>query len=776
MMPPRSRDIFMKAIGLEGPARATFLDQACGDDAALRSEIEKLLAEDDRQQQRHQDAVTISPTGSGESSPGIEADSGSSGSDSEGLGASTYFDHECDNCEKIFEVRRGVDKIRCPHCGDMNRPTHRGGELKPGDRRGDFVILGTLGEGGMGKVYHAREVAHGDREVALKVISARLNTAQFMDRFREEQAILLRLSDHPWITKIHYVGRLDHGMPFINMEYVNGEDLLKHCNRRRLSIDERVQLFRNVCSAVDHAHGKKIIHRDLKPGNILVKLGPDGEAEPRIIDFGLAKALDQKFTEMTNTDPGTRMGTFEYAAPEQLGGRGDVGIATDIYALGVVLYELLSGTRPFEEPVDDEMNPNARRQELMQQVKDGEVLEPASRFGMLSIEEQMHRSTERCRRPESLLKVLRGDLVWIVLKCLETHPADRYGSLAELEADLQAFLDRRPVGARRSTPLYNAKRWIQRHGRPVAIGCVVLLAMVFLMQLVFDNHRLRQFVSVLEVLMPGSSSFGPDASQAERIQANEKLDAMEDADGIRLLSQPDVPLPVIAQLHRTAVILKRWEIAGEIGRIVNEKLDESNDLAFRRRFHTEQSDVLRNLQDWPGAYAQLEMAQAMEYKSAGESDEWITLELRRATYLDEDDDLSSDGFSIYESVWKRLQEDDPGPGHPERPTYSSEVSMCYASRIRKDDPQQAYKIMSRQFEEGTLDRIPDDGTINDARIFMTLLMEQERYEEAIGVGRRWLEWCQDLLPTGDSRTSHARERLEAAENALASMVDRIGSG
>ncbi len=340
------------------------------------------------------------------------------------------------------------------------------------ERIGQFRILGEIGHGGMGSVYLAeREDLH--QRVALKVIKLGMDTRAVLARFEAERAALARM-EHSNIAKVLDAGATDRGQPWFAMEYVKGEPITRYCDRHRLSIEERLDLFQQVCSGVQHAHHKGVVHRDLTPNNVLVTV-QDGHAMAKIIDFGLAKATDRTLTEKTLfTEQGVILGTPEYMAPEQAGvGALDVDTRADVYTLGVLLYELLVGALPFAR---EELRA-AGWDALCKTIQEKDPPRPSTRI----TEQAGTRAVVQARRTDAsaLRRRLRGDLDWVVMKCLEKDRTRRYATATELAADVQRHVDCEPVLARAPSLGYRLAKLGRRYrGQLVAVGVVVVAIIV----------------------------------------------------------------------------------------------------------------------------------------------------------------------------------------------------------------------------------------------------------------------------------------------------------
>jgi eukaryotic-like serine/threonine-protein kinase len=419
---------------------------------------------------------------------------------------------------------------------------------------GRYRLLQRLGEGGMGEVWLAEQTEPVRRQVALKVIKAGMDSAQVVARFEAERQALA-LMDHPAIATVFDGGTTPQGRPYFAMEYVKGEPITVYCDRHLLSTRERLELFMQVCEGVQHAHQKGIIHRDLKPSNVLVSI-QDDRPVPKIIDFGVAKATTQHLTERSLfTELGVLIGTPEYMSPEQaeMGGL-DIDSRTDIYALGVLLYELLTGVLPF----DRKDLRQAGIAEIQRIIREKEPPRPSTRItqlGPASTEAAKNRHTE----PRRLASELRGDLDWITMRALEKDRTRRYQTANALAMDVRRHLANEPVLAGPPGAPYRAAKFVRRHrvGVTAAVLLVALLGTfavamaVQAQRIARERNRANQeasaarrvsafLVSLFEASKPGTRS-------PEAVTARDLLDAGAGRiDG----ELPDQPL-VRAALHMT---------------------------------------------------------------------------------------------------------------------------------------------------------------------------------------------------------------------------------
>jgi len=354
---------------------------------------------------------------------------------------------------------------------------------------GCYKPLRKIGEGGFGVVYVAEQLEPVRRKVALKVIKAGMDTREVIARFEAERQALA-LMDHPNIAKVLDSGTTGTGRPYFVMELVPGIPITDYCDQHNLPTRERLELFIKVCHAVQHAHQKGIIHRDLKPSNILVTLH-DGEPVPKVIDFGVAKALGQKLTEKTLFTSFRQMiGTPAYMSPEQAEMSGlDVDMRSDIYSLGALLYELLTGVTPF----DREQLAKAALDEIRQMIRETEPPRPSTRLRTLG-NKLTGVAKCRCTEPVALSRLVRGDLDWIVMKCLEKNRTRRYDTASALSQDLVCHLNHQPVSAVPPTTVCRLSKFIGRHKRTLTRFSVAFLIGYVLLNLaeMFCLSTLRQ--------------------------------------------------------------------------------------------------------------------------------------------------------------------------------------------------------------------------------------------------------------------------------------------
>ena len=381
---------------------------------------------------------------------------------------------------------------------------------------GRYRLIERIGQGGMGVVYRAEQLAPVQREVAVKLIKRGMDTEQVLARFESERQALA-LMNHPAIARVFDGGATADGRPFFVMELVQGRPITKHCDAEKLDLEARIKLFCEVCEGVEHAHQKGILHRDLKPRNILA----DREstfASPKIIDFGIAKAMRGTGHEPeTVTKQGQWVGTPAYMSPEQRAGDRDIDTRSDVFSLGVVLYELLAGRRPYSH----------------EQVTDTEPVKPSTAVSRDSDSKDAAR--RRGLDPAELTRALRGDLDWIVLKAMDPERERRYPSAHALANDLRRFLDDRPVTARPPSTAYRATKFLRRHWLPVAaitavVGALAIGAVVATGQAIrasqAEDHARQEAANAQEVsdfLVGLFRDPDPSRAQGEELSARDLL-------------------------------------------------------------------------------------------------------------------------------------------------------------------------------------------------------------------------------------------------------------
>jgi eukaryotic-like serine/threonine-protein kinase len=510
------KELLHQAMQLDPEQRAPFLDKACSSDVALRAELESLLL-------------------AGEGVPAGFLQAASAGAESERIDPAGALE---------------AGQIFAQH----------------------FQLVRKLGEGGMGQIWLAEQTSPVRRQVALKLIKAGMYDQAVLQRFQAERQSLA-IMDHPAIAKVFDAGSTPAGQPYFVMEYVPGLPITNFCDQKRLSARERLALLVRVCEGVQHAHQKAIIHRDLKPSNILV-VEVDGKPVPRIIDFGIAKAISQQSSDQTfMTRAGGMVGTPGYMSPEQADPSvPDIDTRTDVYSLGVVLYELLTGVLPF----DVKQWKTKPFHEVLRQLHEDDPPSPSTRISRdpVSTAAAANRTTD----PYQLASLLRGDLDCISLKALEKDRSRRYGTPSELSADIGRYLRNEPVTARPASAAYRAKKYVQRHKFGVAaVGAMALLLIAFGVMQAVQLRRITQerdranrerdrAARVTDFMTGMFKVSDPSEARGNSITAREILDKASKDMGTGLAKDPQVQSQMMEVMARTYTNLGLFARAHELAK------------------------------------------------------------------------------------------------------------------------------------------------------------------------------------------------------------------
>ena len=429
---------------------------------------------------------------------------------------------------------------------------------------GPYRLLKKLGEGGMGQVWLAEQTLPVRRKVALKLIKAGMYDDSALRRFQSERQSLA-IMDHPAIAKVFDAGATADGQPYFAMEYVPGVAITNYCDEKKLKIRDRLELFIRACEGVQHAHQKAIIHRDLKPANILV-VEVDGKPMPRIIDFGLAKSLTPYFSgESMNTLAGSFVGTPGYMSPEQADpGIQDVDTRTDVYSLGVVLYELLTGFLPF----DAARWKKIPLEELLRHLREEDPPRPSTK---VSTGRDACTSNAKARgtEPPQLVSTLRGDLDWITLKALDKDRNRRYGTPSEIAADIRRYLKNEPILARPAGAGYRLRKYVRRHrvGVTVAAGLFLLLSGFAVLQAVQLRRITRERDRADRVAQFMTNMFtvsNPSESRGNTITAREILDKASKDINTGLSQDPELQANMLDLMGRVYSHLGLYAKAQEL--------------------------------------------------------------------------------------------------------------------------------------------------------------------------------------------------------------------
>ncbi|MBL8900782.1 MAG: serine/threonine protein kinase [Planctomycetes bacterium] len=560
--------LLFEALELPAAARARFVAEHCGGDAELERRLKALLAEAGDEQF--------------DSPPTLSSD-----------------------------ARASDELVAALRASAAEAPLHEG----VGTRLGPYELLRVIGEGGFGVVFEAEQVQPIARRVALKIVKLGMDTRQVVARFEQERQALA-LMDHPHIARVLDAGSTETGRPYFVMDLVQGKPISEFCDEQRLSVAQRLTLFSQVCEAVQHAHGKGIIHRDLKPSNVLVGL-QDGQPVAKVIDFGVAKATSRSLAEkMVFTEQDQILGTLRYMSPEQAEGSLDIDTRSDVYSLGVLLYELLTGSTPFE----GRRFRDAMLRELQRMIREVDPPKPSTRLhdsGAALAQVAQRRRTE----PSRLESQLRGDLDWIVMKALEKDRTRRYATAHELELDIRRHLSGAPVTAAPPSASYLLRKFVRRHRGLVLASTALLLALTIGIIAFAWQSRVAAHERDEAVLARGAATTAREKADAinlflldmlgsadvrklgRDVTVARALDRAAESVGAAFASRPEVEAAIRSILGQTYLSLGELEKAGA-------QLHKAIEL--ERSLHgdqtIEQAKNLRALAAWHRLRAELELA------------------------------------------------------------------------------------------------------------------------------------------------------------------------
>ncbi len=607
-------------------------------------------------------------------------------------------------------------------------PTRQDGLREgPGTRIGPYKILQLIGEGGFGSVFMAEQERPVNRKVALKIIKLGMDTRQVVARFEQERQALAMM-DHPNIARVLDAGATETGRPYFVMDLVKGDPIAEYCDRNNLSIEERLELFAQVCLAVQHAHTKGIIHRDIKPSNILVST-LDGKPTAKVIDFGIAKATASKLTEKTLfTEHRQLIGTPEYMSPEQAEGSLDIDTRTDVYSLGVLLYELLTGSTPF----DSKSLRSAAYAEIQRIIREVEPPKPSTRLSQQT-ETIASVAANRRSEPGKLGTTIRGELDWIVMKALEKDRSRRYETANGLAADIQRYLAGEAVVAAPPSSGYRLRKLVQRHKGVVIAGSAVattlVLGIVGTTLGLIDANRQREQAIVARA---------DEAQQRELVEQRAKELTAVSAFQAKMLSQIDVSdagmdlmnairTKFNAELEKRGVSEgDRMERAATLQRelgLVN-STDTASEMIDRTMLTPARSAIESEFKQQPAVDASLRVTLAEVYSGLGQNEQSLALATRAL----------------------ELRTKELGPDH--RDTLMAVNDLAYYSEIlgRLEEAEslykQAYEGRKRVLGEDDNDTLTSMGNLGN------YYRSAGKYAEAEPLLREGLERCRRVL--GDS--------------------------
>jgi serine/threonine protein kinase len=457
-------------------------------------------------------------------------------------------------------------------------------DLRIGQQLGSFRLLRLLGSGGMGKVYLAEQTGAIERKVAVKLIGHELHDPEVLQRFKIEQQMLANLS-HPNVANLYETGITDDGTPYFAMEYIDGEDIFSYCKQHQLSIHERLQLLLQVCDAITHAHFKGVIHRDLKPSNILVYQN-NGRPTAKVIDFGISKSTMQS---LRLTRSGSQLGSLPYMSPEQAGKVDtygnvmDIDIRSDVYSLGVLLYQLLTGVLPIH------WEEGCSFKQMLQDICEKEPIKPSARMAQMPLGE-IERHAEQCQATLlSIVHQLKFDLDWVAMRALQKDREQRYRSVSQLSDDLKAYLAGFPVSAGPPSLAYTVKKFLARHKLQASILALVILSLI-LIPFSYSFATWRQQAQtlkekdraelVIKLMVDLFRTADPQARGGHQLTAKEMIDkGYRDVED-KLVEQPEVRARMLVTLGKIYNNLGHYEEAHELAKKGFELRQEMPDISM----------------------------------------------------------------------------------------------------------------------------------------------------------------------------------------------------
>ncbi len=698
-----ARSVFLAALERAPDQWPAFLDEACGDDAEVRARVDQLL-------QAHQALGSIH--GGGTEAPAT-----------------------------------------------IDAPVTEG----PGTVIGPYKRREPIGEGGMGKVWMAQQTEPVKRVVALKLIKAGMDSKQVIARFEAERQALA-LMEHPSIARVLDAGTTSAGRPYFVMDLVKGMPITRYCDEHRLTPRQRLELFIPVCHAIQHAHQKGIIHRDLKPSNVLIALY-DGKPVPKVIDFGVAKAAGQPLTEKTLvTGFGMIVGTLEYMSPEQAEiNQLDIDTRSDIYSLGVLLYELLTGSTPFSRKDLEK----AGMLEMLRVIREQEPSKPSTKLS--TAEGLPTLAANRGTEPAKLTKLVRGELDWIVMKALEKDRNRRYETANGFAMDVQRYLADEPVLAGPPSAWYRLRKFVRRNKGPVLAACLVVLALV------------AGILGTTAGLLRARAAAAAVAVQHHRAERNlhRALDAVEQM----LMRVGEERLQDVPQMEHV-----RRELLEDALKFYQQLLEEEGDDAALR---LATGRACRVVADIYGMLGQLDLglqhyAQAQELldgSAVGEDYRYqlAVLHRNRGRLLDNKGRFAEakQDFDRAVGLLTRLAAD-----HADNPAYRRDLATSFLAvgglLPKLDRPTQEAIAAHRQAQSILMELVNGFPEAEDYRYqlaavhrnLITLAARSGRYQEVRPAAREALDHLEVLLNKRPRKTAYRRDQAYVqlvAGNALANL-------
>jgi serine/threonine protein kinase len=673
------------------------------------------------------------------------------------MSKTSLFDLGPERLNKLLSI--GKEKLDANHdAGDEPSEPTFGEKIpaeKPGSWIGRYKLISMLGEGGMGEVYLAEQEHPIKRQVALKIIKPGMDSKRVITRFEAERQALALL-DHPNIAHVYDAGTTEAGRPYFVMEYVKGLSITEHCDHHKLTIKERLRLFQQVCQAVQHAHQKGIIHRDIKPSNILVST-QDDQAVPKIIDFGVAKALSKPLTERTiATEDSQLLGTPEYMSPEQADmATEDIDTRSDIYSLGVLLYVLLTGVLPF----DSDTFRTGGLENIRQIIRETDPKTPSTRLVKLG-EEAAKLADNRRTEIHALTKHLKKELEWIPLKAMRKERSERYRSASELADDIDNYLNGKPLIAGPPDAVYKLKKFVRRNR--VMVGGIVSVLVVLIAGVIVStffairaDRQAKVSQAVVDFLTNDVlTSADPMKAKRWEITLSEVLDVASENLKTKFSNEPLVEASIRHTLGSTYLSIGKYPEA-----------EPHIETAYRIRLSElgqEHSDTiastlsLGSLRLRQGNYKEAEQLSTTSYEGRrrllGQEHPETLASMRQlaAVYLYQQKKVEAE--TLFDKAFK-LGSRTLGENHHDTLAALNGLAWVYMSQARYVEAERLFGQVYKTY----LDTLGEEHNSTQATMngLVSVYIELNRYEEAESISHRCLELRRRLL--GDEHP----ETLEA---------------